>query len=180
MRVCQRRRRPIGVVLDFGQTFSATNTGPGSAKIAGSSRVKSASSSKAMRARIAGGERQPVIGDVLGVRHRLAAGRRIDLVVQQEMVEIRRRLLGDRRQHAEAHQDVAFGIEQHQLALGLRQRQPEREPGMAAHRRIAERHVERLGVGGLVDPVAPAAPGHDDRVAAMFGEALRALRQCAS
>ena len=58
------------------------------------------------------------------------------------MIEIRRRLLGDRRQHAEAHQDVALGIEQHDLALRLRQREAEREPGMAAHRRVAERHVE--------------------------------------
>ena len=57
-------------------------------------------------------------------------------------------------------------------AVGLRQRQAKREAGMSAHRRIAERHVERLARGEL-HPMPPAAPGHDDRVAAVFGEDLQ-------
>ena len=122
-----------------------------------------------MGAGIAGGERELVIGDVLRVRHGLAAGRRVALVVEQEMIEIGGRLLGDRREHAEAHQDVALGIEQHELALGPREREAEPEPGMAAHRRVAERRVE-LRVGGLLDPIAAAAARHDDRVAAIRAE----------
>ncbi len=95
-----------------------------------------------MGARVAGRERQFVIGDFLRVRDGLAAGRRVALVVEQEMIEIRRRLFGNRREHSEAHQDVALGIEQHQLALGPGKGEPEAETGMAAHRRIAERCIE--------------------------------------
>ena len=82
------------------------------------------------------------------------------------MIEIGGRLLGDRRQHAEAHQDVALGIEQHQFALGAGEGEPQAEAGMAAHRRIAERRVE-LRVGALLDPIAAATARHDERVAAM-------------
>ncbi len=77
-------------------------------------------------------------------------------------------------EHPEAHLDVALGIEQHQLAFGTGQRETQREPGMAAHRRVAERHVER-GVVRLLDPVAAAAAGHDDRVAAMGAEGVERL-----
>ena len=82
------------------------------------------------------------------------------------MIEIGRGLLGDRRQHSEAHQNVALAVEQDELAFRPGQRQPEPKPGMAAHRRVAERHVEGLPVG-KTGPVAAAAPRHDNRVAAM-------------
>ena len=42
---------------------------------------------------------------------------------------------------------------------------------MAAHRRVAELDVERLVVAE-VDPVAAAAAGNQDRVAAVRGEGL--------
>ena len=40
VRVCQRRRRPIGEFSISGTTFSATKTGPGSARISGKLRVE--------------------------------------------------------------------------------------------------------------------------------------------
>jgi hypothetical protein len=40
---------------------------------------------------------------------------------------------------------------------------------MAAHRRVAERHVE-IGPCRLVDPKPPAPSGHHDRVATMRAE----------
>ena len=90
------------------------------------------------------------------------------------MIEIGRRLLGDGRQHAEAHQDVSFGVEQHQPTLGTGQRETQRKPGMPAHRRVAERHV-KLGTVCLLDPVAAAAAGHDDRIGAMGTESVERL-----
>ena len=93
-------------------------------------------------ARVAAAARDHIVGDVVGIRHRLAPGRRIDAVIDQEMIEVRRGLLGDGGQNAEAHQDVALGIEQHDLLVRPRQRQAKTEAGMAAHRRVAELHVE--------------------------------------
>ena len=55
------------------------------------------------------------------------------------------------------------------VRFGCASARPSAKPGVAAHRRIAERHVERL-VRGELHPVAAAAAGHDDRVAAVRGE----------
>ena len=88
------------------------------------------------------------------------------------MIEIRRLLLGDRHQHAEAHLDVAFGIEQHHLLVRAGERQPEAKAGVAAHRRIAERCIE-VRMGRELDPVAAAAAGNDDRVFAVGREGLQ-------
>ena len=87
------------------------------------------------------------------------------------MIEVRRGLLGDGGQNAEAHQDVALGIEQHDLLVRPRQRQAKTEAGVAAHRRVAELHVE-LMVVAQIDPIPAAAAGHEDRVAAVGGEDL--------
>src|SRR5215469_373274 len=56
--------------------------------------------------RVTGATGDHVIGDIVGVRDRLAAGCRVATVVDEEMVEIRRPLLGNRDEHAEAHQNV--------------------------------------------------------------------------
>src|ERR1051325_10552928 len=47
LRVCQRRRRPIGSFSTSGYTFSQTKTGPGRDRMPGNSRVRSPASSKA-------------------------------------------------------------------------------------------------------------------------------------
>ena len=87
------------------------------------------------------------------------------------MIEVRRRLFGDRGQHAEAHQDVPLGIEQHDLLVRTRQSETEAEPGMAAHRRIADLDIE-LVVVAQIDPVPAAASGNEDRIAAVMGDGL--------
>jgi hypothetical protein len=93
----------------------------------------------------------------------------VDAVVYEEVIEVGRRLLGHGGQDAEAHLDVALGVEQHDLLVRPRQCQTEAEAGMAAHRRVAELDVERLVVAE-VDPVAAATAGDQDRVAAVGGE----------
>src|SRR5204863_1300540 len=76
---------------------------------------------------IAGGAGDYVIVGILGIGDRLAARRRVAAIVDQEVIEIRRLLLGYCDQHAEAHQNVALGVEEDDLFLRPRQRQPQRK-----------------------------------------------------
>ena len=90
------------------------------------------------------------------------------------MIEIGRRLLGDRGEHAEAHQDVALGIEQHHLAFGCASARPSANPAWPP---IAgsPSGTSRFGGAGQLDPITAAAAGHDDRVAAMRAEGFERL-----
>src|SRR5215469_8034204 len=90
------------------------------------------------------------------------------------MIKVGRSLLGHRGQDTQAHQDVALGIEQHDLLVGPRQCQAEAKAGMPAHRRVAELDVELLVVAE-VDPIAAAAARDQDRIAAVAGEGLHHL-----
>jgi len=88
------------------------------------------------------------------------------------MVEIGRTLLGDGRQHAEAHQNVALGIEKDHPLFRARERHTERKTGVSAHRRIAERHIEARAAR-KVRPIPPAPARNDDCVLAIRREDLQ-------
>ena len=82
------------------------------------------------------------------------------------MIEVLGLLLGDGREDAHRHLDIAVRIEQHDLLARLRQGETHRERRMAAHRRIAQRQVPVRLVAD-VDPVPATTPRHDDRVPAV-------------
>src|SRR5947209_12828824 len=68
-----------------------------------------------------------VVVGIVGIGDRLAARRRVATIVDQEMIKISRLLLGYCDQHAEAHQDVALGIEKDYPLLRSRQGEAERK-----------------------------------------------------
>ena len=105
----------------------------------------------------------------------MSSGRRVALVVQQEVIEVFRRVLGYRGQYIEPHHHIALGIEEHDFALRLRQCKPERKRRTTAHRRGRERHVE-LGARRHIAPITRAFTRNDDGVAPVFLEHFENIR----
>src|SRR5258708_6886340 len=111
------------------------------------------------RATIAAGERHG--GEIDMRRDRgLAAGRIVDLVVEQEMDEVARRIGADRRQRAELHQSGAVAVDDDDLALRV---EGDAEPHAARAPHRADL-VEMLLAVGQGEELAPGlAGGGDDR-----------------
>ena len=94
---------------------------------------------------------------------RLAAGRVVRLVVEEHVDEVRRALVAERRERAQAHEERAVAVEDDDAAIGTRPREAEAEARRAAHRAD---HVELVrAVVARVELAAGEAGRRDDDVA---------------
>src|SRR4051794_18662613 len=116
----------------------------------------------------AAARRRGEVGGIAGVAL-LAPGLAIGLVVEHRDREIARVLRRDRRQRAEAHEELAVAGDDEHRASRLREGEPEPDHRGAAHR-APKIEVERMIAGGGDVVGRRAEPGDDQEVAPALQE----------
>src|SRR5712691_6839318 len=114
-----------------------------------------------------------VVGAAL-VDHRQRADGLVDLIVDDEVLEVLRRLRGFRQQAAEIHAERAVGVDEPDQCLRQRECEPEREARGETHRAV---HVESVFALGHRPPFVRrhAERADRDRIAAMLRQRLDRL-----